>query len=239
MPSADSKTDQLLQLARRGPIRARDLDAARIPRTYLARLCRRGELERVGRGLYRIPDAPITELHGLVEVAKRVPHATVCLLSALQVHGLTTEVPHAVWIMIDTRARPPQVDTPAVEIVRAGGEARTYGVERREVEGVEVHVTTPAKTVADCFRYRRHVGQEVAIAALRDYLRKSRGRPTARERRATSEGAGYGYGSVAGAGNGDGSGYGDPWFFSVEALVAAARADRVYSVVRPYLEALA
>src|SRR5438046_2224007 len=118
-PTARTKTAQLLRLARQGPIRARDLDAAGIPRAYLARLCDRGELEHVGRGLYRRPDAPATELHGVAQISKRVPHATICLLSALQVHGLTTEAPHAVWIMIDTRARTPEIDTPAIEVVRA------------------------------------------------------------------------------------------------------------------------
>ena len=104
-PAALSKADVLRRLARRGPIRARDLDGAGVPRSYLARLVARGELEQAGRGLYRFPDAAVTELHSLVEVSLRVPQATICLLSALQVHGLTTEMPHAIWIMIDTRAR--------------------------------------------------------------------------------------------------------------------------------------
>lgn len=236
---ATTKTTQLVRLARRGPLRARDLDAAGIPRAYLTRLVERNELEHVGRGLYRLPDAPVTELHALAEVAKRVPRATICLLSALQVHGLTTEAPHAVWIMIDTRARVPKLDTPALEVVRAHGKAREYGRETRTVEGVGVHVTTPAKTVADCFRYRRHVGLDVALEALRDYLAKGRGRPTKQERRATRKGAGFGYGRSVGAGNGDGSGYGDPWFFSVDALMEAAKAARVTTVLRPYLDALA
>lgn len=203
-----TKTDALLRLAKRGPVRARDLDAAGIPRAYLARLVERGELEQAARGLYRLPDADVTELHSLAEVSLRVPHATVCLLSALQVHGLTTEVPHAVWIMIDTRARTPKLDTPAIEVVRAHGVAREHGVERRKIEGVHVRITTPAKTVADCFRYRRHVGLDVAVAALRDYLALAR----KRERRPD---------------------------VTIDALVAAARAARVRSVLRPYLEALA
>lgn len=209
MPSsAPSKADVLRRLVRRGPVRARDLEDAGIPRSYLARLVARGELEQASRGLYRAPDAEATELHSLVEVSLRVPHATVCLLSALQVHGLTTELPHAVWLMIDTRARAPKLDTPAIEVVRAHGAAREHGVERRRVEGVEVRITSPAKTVADCFRYRRHVGTEVAVAALRDYLALSRRRDR-------------------------------PAHVTIDALVAAAKADRVGTVIRPYLEALA
>jgi predicted transcriptional regulator of viral defense system len=161
----------------------------------------RGLLEHVDRGVYRLSDAPVTELHSIAQVAARVPHATICLLSALQLHGLTTEAPHAVWIMIDRKAWQPALKSPKLEIVRASGNALRHGVETRTIEGVRVKLSTPAKTVADCFRYRRHVGLDVALAALRDYLRKHRG-------------------------GGD-------------ALVAAAKADRIYPLMRPYLEALA
>lgn len=109
--------------------------------------------------------------------------------------------------MIDTRARTPKIDTPALEVVRAHGPAREHGVERRRVEGVEVRITSPAKTVADCFRYRRHVGIDVAVAALRDYLALSRRRDR-------------------------------PAHVTIDALVVAAKADRVSTVLRPYLEAL-
>jgi predicted transcriptional regulator of viral defense system len=195
------KTSALLRIASKGAVRARDLDARKIPRAYLRRLTERGLLEQVARGLYRLAGASVTELSTVADVAKRVPHAIVCLLSALQIHDLTTEAPHAVWIMIDRHARAPKLAYPKLEIVWASGRARTHGIERRTFEGVRVQLTTPAKTVADCFRYRRHVGLEVAIAALRDYLRKHRG--------------------------------------GIDALVAAARADRVDAVMRPYLEALA
>jgi predicted transcriptional regulator of viral defense system len=198
---AATKTEALIRLARKGPIRARDLDQAEIPRAYLMRLCARGVLERVDRGLYRLVDAPVSELNSLAEVAKRVPHATICLLSALQVHKLTSEAPHAVWMLIDRRARTPKLSYPQLEIVRASGSALEYGVETKTIDGVKVKLTTPPKTVADCFRYRRHVGLDVALAALRDYLRKRQG--------------------------------------GVDALVEAARADRVYALIRPYLEALA
>jgi predicted transcriptional regulator of viral defense system len=210
MPSIATKTSELLRLAGSGPLRTRDVDAAGIPRVYLRRLCERGLLERVDRGLYRLPEAPVTELHSLVEVARRVPHATVALLSALQVHGLTTEAPHAVWILIDRHARTPKVTYPKLEVVYASGPALVHGVETRTIEGVPVRLTTPAKTVADCFRYRRHVGLEVALAALRGYL----GRPVAR-------------GGTRRTGS------------PIDDLIAAARADRISAVLRPYLEALA
>jgi len=200
-PIAKTKTDSLLGLARKGPVRARDLDEAGIPRTYLKRLCDGGILEQVDRGLYRLADAQVTELSSLAEVTKRVPHAIVCLLSALQVHSLTTEAPHAVWVLIDRHARAPKLAYPRLEVVRASGAARSHGIETRLIDGVKVQITTPAKTVADCFRFRRHVGIDVALAALKDYLKSRKG--------------------------------------SIDALVAAAQADRIYAFMRPYLEALA
>jgi predicted transcriptional regulator of viral defense system len=203
------KTNELLRLAERRSIRARDLDPLGIPRAYLSRLVAKGVLEQSARGLYRLANADVTELHTLAEVAARVPHGIVCLLSALQVHGLTTEVPHAVWLMIDTRARKPALDTPTLEIVQAQGAARTHGEEVRTIEGVPVRLTTPAKTVADCFRYRRHVGLDVAIAALREYVARCR------ERGAAKKG------------------------YTIDAVVEAAKADRIYAFMRPYLEALA
>lgn len=207
---APDKSTALLRLARSGPLRARDLEAAGIPRTYLRRLSERGLLEQVDRGLYRLPDAPVTEFHSIAQVAKRVPHSIIALLSALQVHGLTTEAPHAVWILIDRHARTPRLERPKVEVLRASGAALEHGVETRSIEGVPVRLTSPAKTVADCFRYRRHVGLEVALTALREYLRRP-----ARTRAAGRGGS------------------------RIDALVEAAKADRIYSVLRPYLEALA
>ncbi len=223
MPLA-GKTKVLLEIARRGPLRARDLAQARIPRAYLRRLCERGVLEQIDRGLYQLAGAATTESNSLAAVAKRVSRSTVCLLSALQVHGLTTEAPHAVWIMIDRHARAPRLTYPSIEVVRASGRARDHGVERRMIEGVTVRVTSPAKTVADCFRYRRHVGLDVALAALRDFLGRSRRRGTTRKQRAHRGARAHG---------------GDAHAYRIDALVAAARADRVYAILRPYLEALA
>jgi predicted transcriptional regulator of viral defense system len=156
--------------------RTRDAVAVGITRAELARLANQGALEHLDRGLYRFADAAISEHASLVEVAKRAPSAIICLLSALQFHGLTTELPAAVWLMVDTHRRPPKITTPRIEVVRASGEAFEHGVMTRRLEGVDVRITTPAKTVADCFRYRKYVGLEVAIEALRDFVAQSKKR---------------------------------------------------------------
>ena len=175
MPTKPTKVQSLLKLASQGPIRPRDLDAAGIPRAYLRRLIDRGNIERVAPGLYRHVDTQPTELASLAEMATRIPSATICLLSALQVHGLTTQSTRAVWIMIDGKARAPLATHVRLLVVRASGNALKHGVTTRRIEGVAVRITTPARTVADCFRYRSRIGIDVAVEALREYLNKKMG----------------------------------------------------------------
>jgi len=155
-------------------IRPRDVASAGVSRAEIARRVEAGTLERVGRGLYVPAGANVTEHHTLVEAAKRVPKGIVCLLSALQFHGLTTQIPHEVWLAIDVKARKPTTDWPPLRIVRFSGRALAYGVEPHVIEGVEVSVTSKEKTVADCFKYRNKIGLDVALEALREYVRGKR-----------------------------------------------------------------
>ena len=166
--------DQVVDLAReRGVLRPKDLAPLGIPRQALARLHRQGVLERVGRGLYVLADADVTEHHTLAEAARRVPHGVVCLLSALRFHDLTTQDPFDVWVAIENKARRPEPASIPLRVVYMSGEAFAHGVEAHDVEGVAVRVYGPAKTVADCFKYRSRVGLDVAIEALRDYRRSA------------------------------------------------------------------
>ncbi len=173
---AAQAAERVLDLAsRRGVLRPRDLADAGIPRVWLYRLTERGLLERVGRGLYRVPDAGVTASHTLAQVAKRIPRGVVCLLSALQFHELTTQLPHEVWIAIDVKAWKPRVVDMPVRVVRFSGKALVAGVEHQKIEGVDVRIYSPAKTVADCFKYRHKIGLDVAIEALRDLVRHGKG----------------------------------------------------------------
>jgi predicted transcriptional regulator of viral defense system len=170
-----SSKDRLLALAQQaGVLRPRDLDAVGIPREYLRRLLDEGLLDRPGRGIYVAAGLEPTPNHSLAEASKRVPHGTVCLLSALQFHELTTQAPFEVWLTIDEKARLPRVDYPPLRIVRFSGAALKEGIEEHRIEGVAVKVYTPAKTVADCFKYRNKIGLDVALEALRDCWRKRR-----------------------------------------------------------------
>jgi predicted transcriptional regulator of viral defense system len=114
----------------------------------------------------------------LAEAARLVPNGVVSLISALHKHELTTQLPHAIWMTIPHKARTPNATSLRFEIVRATGQALTAGVEHVQVEGVQVPIYGVAKTVADCFKHRRQVGEDVAIEALRDALRQRKTTPS-------------------------------------------------------------
>lgn len=151
-----------------GVLRPADLTKQGIPRDYLRRLVQEGELKRVERGLYILANARNTEYYPLLAATRRVPHGTVCLLSALAFHGLTLHPPEEVWLAIDRNAHSPQTVRLPVRIVRFSGLACTYGVETHQVGGISIRVYSPAKTVADCFKYRYKLGLDVARQALRE-----------------------------------------------------------------------
>jgi predicted transcriptional regulator of viral defense system len=163
---------RVLQLMKRaGIVRTRDMEQAGVNRTRLRRLCDRGLVERVGRGLYRLPGTPLTERHDLAEAALRAPGGIICLLSALRFHGLTTQNPFEVWMAIDRKAWRPRASHPPLRLFYLSGRSLNGGVEEHKISGVTVRVFNPAKTVADCFKFRNKIGTDVAIEALREYRR--------------------------------------------------------------------
>ncbi len=146
----DTHTRRVLDLARQqGLLRAVDLDAIGAPRVVLTRLIAAGLLDRVGRGLYRLPNYPASEHEGLVLVAAKVPQAVFCLLTALQFHGLTTQLPHEIWIAMPRGSH-------------------AAGIEEHRRDGATLRVYSPAKTVVDCFKHRNKIGLDVAMEALKD-----------------------------------------------------------------------
>ena len=174
MPPATDR-DRTLKLARRRQgVTARELAVAGIHREVLSRLVAAGELDRIARGLYRLPEQPLTEHRGLAIAGAAVPLGVICLLSALQFHGIGTQLPSEVWIAIDRRARRPALKYPPLRVVRYTGTALTEGVETHRIGGRSVSVYNVAKTLADCFKYRNKIGLDVALEALREAWRKRR-----------------------------------------------------------------
>jgi predicted transcriptional regulator of viral defense system len=171
--TSTSVEKRVLDLARKkGILRPQDLATKGLPKDYLWRLHRQSKLEKVGRGLYALPGAALSEHQTIVQAALRVPHGIVCLLSALRFHDLTTQSPFEVWMAIDFKARAPKEEIIPLRIVRFSGEALSAGVESHSIDDTRVKIYNPAKTVADCFKYRNKIGLDVAIEALRDCWRK-------------------------------------------------------------------
>lgn len=174
MPAATDR-ERTLRLARRARgVTPGELAAAGIHRQVLTRLVGDGRIERVARGVYRLAEQPVTEQHGLAVAAAAVPQGVVCLLSALQFHGIGSQLPSEVWIALDRRAWRPKLRHPPLRIVWFTGGALTEGVERHKIEGRTVRVYGVAKTLADCFKYRNKIGLDVALEALRDAWRRRR-----------------------------------------------------------------
>lgn len=175
MPS-DTVIQKLLDHVRRkGVIRASELARKGIPSIYLTRMVRDGRLERISRGLYRLPESDITEHFTLIQAAKRVPHGVVCLLSALSFHDVSTQLPHQIWMAIERGKWEAGIRDLPLRIFEFSGRSFQEGIETHEIQGVPVKVYCPAKTVADCFKYRNKIGLEVALEALRECVRERKG----------------------------------------------------------------
>lgn len=158
---------RVVESARNRIVRTRELEELGVARARLGELVAEGELVRVGRGLYTAPAFPITENHSLALAAKRYPEAVACLLSAAQFHGITQEMPAAVWMAVPRSARVPRPSDFQLRTIRVSDELFPFGIEEHEVEGTHVKIYSVARTVADCFKFRNRLGISVALDVLR------------------------------------------------------------------------
>jgi predicted transcriptional regulator of viral defense system len=157
-----------------GTMRTGEAIAAGVhPRTLYA-MRDEGLLERVSRGVYRLAEVEPVGDPDLLIVAARAPDAVVCLISALALHGMTTQIPHAVDIALPPGKWAPVLDRPPIRVYRFSGKAMTEGIEERRIDGVTIRVYGPEKTLADCFKFRNKIGLDVAVEALRMYRREHR-----------------------------------------------------------------
>jgi len=151
--------------AESGLFRSRDAAAAGVSRVTLSRLTANGDLMWVSRGVYQLPQA--RQVDPIAVLATTHSGVVVCLLSALALHGLTTQSPRQAWIAIGNKSAAPRVEYPPVQVVRMNAANLIEGVQAMTIDGVRVQVTSPARTVADCFKFRSRVGLDIAIEALR------------------------------------------------------------------------
>lgn len=199
MPTPSHQRGHALRLlAARGIMRLAELRGEGVGAPTVSRLVEAGLIVRTSRGLYELPGAEIGAAHSLAEMAKRVPRGVICLVSALQFHEITVQSPRSVWVAIGNKDRRPKVAHVSAHFLRFGAEALTRGVEVHSIDGVDVKIFDAAKTVVDCFRFRRRVGLDVALEALRLALHTGKARP--------------------------------------DAIAEHAKALRIWSVLRPYLE---
>ncbi len=154
-------------------IRSRDVSKVGATREYLSELVEEGSLLRSGRGVYAFAESDVTEHHNLAEVAFRVPHAVIALISALRFHNLTTQNPHQIWIAVERGQRKPSLDYPPLRVFNYAKANFNSGIEEHKLEGQLVKVYSIEKTIADCFKFRNKIGHDVAIEALAD-ARKGR-----------------------------------------------------------------
>lgn len=195
------QTDQALKVLKaRGIARLCELMAAGVAQETVSRLVRSGRVTRLARGLYQLPGSDLGSTHGFAEACKLVPRGVLCLVSALQFHELTVQLPRAIWMAIETGARTPRVSYPPMKFVRFSNESISQGIEKHKIEGVAVRVTDPATTIADCFRFRRKVGIDVALEGLREALKRRKA--------------------------------------SADDIMKAAQHRRIWTKLRPYLEAM-
>jgi predicted transcriptional regulator of viral defense system len=155
-----------------GILRTGEAKKLGINEPILIQMCDEGLLVRESRGLYRLADLPPLSKPDLVQIASRVPNSIVCLISALSYYQLTTQIPYKVYIALPRETKAPRIDYPPLDIIYLSQKPYLAGVEEHILDGVSVRIYSREKTIADCFKFRDKIGLDIALEALKDYLRQ-------------------------------------------------------------------
>lgn len=159
-----------------GVLRTRDALRLGIHPRTLYRMRQTGDLEKLTRGLYRLSGLPKLSNPDLVSASLKIPHGVICLISALALHDLTTQVPHQVYIALPRGAEPPRIAYPPLRLFWFTESAFRAGIEVRKLDGIAVRVYSAEKTIADCFKYRNKIGLDVSLEAVKLYRRRRKTR---------------------------------------------------------------
>jgi predicted transcriptional regulator of viral defense system len=165
---SEAKTEEAIKLFSEhgGILRTSEAEKAGIHNRTLYYMLDNGYIEKLERGLYQLSDIKILSNSDLIIVAKKIPKARICLISALDFHGMTTEIPHKVHIALPLTSRNPRLEQPPIKVYRFSGKSLTEGIACHKSDGVEIKIYNPAKTIADCFKFRNKIGLDIAIEAL-------------------------------------------------------------------------
>jgi len=155
-----------------GILRASEAIRLGVPEHIVYEMVQKGELARETRGVYRLADSDPLGNPDLVQVSLLVPKAVICLISALYFYELTTQIPHSVYIALPQNSPRPRLKYPPLEVFWVTNYLHSVGVDVHVLDGVKVKIYNREKTVADCFKFRNRVGEDVALEALKDYIRQ-------------------------------------------------------------------
>ena len=164
-------------LGRHGIMRSSELRAFSVHCQTLARMVEDRQILRAGRGLYKLPEAGYSLNHSFAEIAKAVPKGVICLISALQFHDLTLQLPPHAWVAIGRKEWMPRIKYPSFRAIQFGDKAMSIGIEHHVIDKVATPIFDPAKTIVDCFRYRKKVGIDIALEGLRNGIRERKAHP--------------------------------------------------------------
>jgi len=172
----ESATENTIKIIREhgGAIRASVAAKSGIHPQTLSVLKKKGRLELISRGVYRLAELPPTGNPDLEIIASRIPNGVICLISALAFHEITTQIPHEVNIALKYGAETPRIDYPPISVHRFSGKAFDAGIEEHKLDGFTVRVYSPEKTIADCFKFRNKIGMDIVLEALKIYKKRNR-----------------------------------------------------------------
>ncbi|MBT3338013.1 MAG: transcriptional regulator [Anaerolineae bacterium] len=176
MPMKKSAQETALDLFKKkqGWLRTRQaLDLGISSRTLYA-LRDAGKIIQENRGLYRLASMELSSNKDLIQVSLQVPKGVVCLISALDFYGVTTQIPHFVYLAMPANTEKPRIKYPPLRIFKMSPKIYEAGIQKEIVDGIPLKIYSLEKTIADSFKFRKKIGMDVALEALRQAIEEKR-----------------------------------------------------------------
>lgn len=169
---SDSKVEEAIKVFKShgGIMRTKEVKTEGIHERVLYHLRDQGLVIHLERGVYQLEEGRVLGNPDLLVIAKKIPKARVCLISALAIHNLTDEIPHVIHLALPPSSWEPSLDYPPIKVYRFSKETYQRGIRTHTIDGIKIKVFSPAKTVADCFKFRNQIGLSIAIEALKRTL---------------------------------------------------------------------